>query len=192
MYQKILNEILMRDKPSQGMYKLIEMGEMKKIIPEVLKMRGFMQYNLYHDKDVLDHTMVVLDSVNPKLNLRMAALLHDISKPDCFSFDENGQGHFYGHHIKSAEQSVIILKRLGYDDSFIEDVKTLIRYHYIKDVKIKDKGIEKFINDVGIDRLDDMFELNIADVKGKANPNDFRKVEEIRAMCKKYLNDNCE
>lgn len=190
MYQNILNEILMSKKPSQGIYKLIETGEMKKIIPEMMKMKGFEQRTPYHDKDVLDHTMVVLDSIKPTLKLRMAALLHDISKPDCFTVDEKCQGHFYGHHIKSAEQSVVILKRLGYDDDFIEEVKTLIRYHYIKDMKIKEKGVQKFINDVGIERLDDMFELNIADIKGKANPNNFDSVEEIKKMCKKYLESN--
>ena len=187
MYQNILNEILTSDKPSAGIYKLIETGEMAKIIPEMRNMKGFDQKTPYHDKDVLDHTMVVLDSIRPKLSLRMAALLHDVSKPDCFTTDDKGRGHFYGHHIKSSEQCVIILKRLGYDDDFIEDVKTLIRYHYIKAINIKENGIEKFINDVGINRLDDMFELNIADIKGKANPENFDAVENIRKMCKEFI-----
>lgn len=187
MYQNKLNEILTSNKPSKGIYKLIETGEMENIIPEMMNMKGFNQQTPYHDKDVLDHTMVVLDSIKPKLKLRMAALLHDISKPECFTIDEKGRGHFYGHHIKSAEQSVIILNRLGYDDDFIEDVKILIRYHYVKAINIKENGIEKFINDVGINRLDDMFELNIADIKGKANPEDFNDVEKIRKMCKAFI-----
>jgi tRNA nucleotidyltransferase (CCA-adding enzyme) len=187
MYQNILNEILMSEKPSLSIYKLIKTGEMKNIIPEMLKMEGFEQQTRYHDKDVLDHTMVVLDSIKPTLTLRMAALLHDISKPDCFTIDENGRGHFYGHHIKSAEQSEIILRRLGYDNDFIEDVKTLIRYHYIKDMDIKGKRIEQFIDEVGIGRLDDMFELNVADIKGKANPNDFGSVERIKEMCSEFI-----
>jgi len=187
MYQKKLNVILTSERPSQGIYKLIESGEMNNIIPEIMNMRGFNQQTPYHDKDVLEHTMVVLDSIKPKLTLRMAALLHDISKPDCFTIDENGRGHFYGHHIKSAEQSVIILKRLGYDDNFIEDVKTLIRYHYIKDMNIEGERISKFINDVGVDRLDDMFELNIADIKGKANPENFDAVENIKRECEEYI-----
>nr|WP_312577305.1 HD domain-containing protein [Sedimentibacter sp.] len=192
MYKKILNKILMSEKPSEGIYKLIETGEMKNIIPEIMKMIGFNQQTPYHDKDVFEHTMVVLDSIKPTLKLRMAALLHDISKPDCFTVDENGRGHFYGHHIKSAEQSVFILKRLGYDDDFIEDVKILIRYHYIKDMKIDENRVGKFINEVGKDRLDDMFELNMADIKGKANPNNFDSVEKIKNMCQQYIKANQE
>lgn len=187
MYKDILNKILMSDKPSEGIYKLVGSGEMENIIPELLRTKGFDQHTPYHNKDVFDHTMIVLDSIKPKLNLRMAALLHDISKPDCFTIDEKGRGHFYGHHIKSAEKSVIILKRLGYDDEFIEDVKILIRYHYLKDISIKEKGIKKFIEDVGANRLDDMFELNIADIKGKANPNNFDAVYDIMKKCKEYL-----
>lgn len=188
MYKNKLNEILTSEKPSQGIYKLIETGEMANIIPEIMNMKGFNQQTPYHDKDVLEHTMVVLNSIKPKLNLRMAALLHDISKPDCFTIDEKGRGHFYGHHIKSAEQSAIILKRLGYDDDFIGNVKTLIRYHYIKDMNIEGERIKKFINDVGVDSLEDMFELNIADIKGKANPNNFESVQKIRNKCIEFLN----
>lgn len=187
MYKDMLNKILMSEKPSDGIYKLIETGEMGNIIPELLRTKGFNQQTPYHNKDVLDHTMVVLDSIKPKLNIRMAALLHDISKPDCFTIDERGRGHFYGHHIKSAEESAIILNRLGYDEDFIKDVKTLIRYHYLKDISIKEKGIKKFIDDVGVNRLDDMFELNIADIKGKANPNNFDAVYDIMRKCKEHL-----
>lgn len=186
-YKEKLNKILLSDEPSKGIYRLIETEEIKNIIPEIINMKGFKQHTPYHDKDVLDHTMVVLDSIKPKLNLRMAALLHDISKPECLTIDKKGRGHFHGHHIKSAKRSVEILKRLGYDDEFIEDVKILIRYHYIKDININQKGIEEFINNVGIKRLDDMFELAIADIRGKANPNKIDTISEIKEKCKTII-----
>ena len=153
MYKNILNEILLSDKPSEGIYKLIETKEINNIIPEILKLKGFDQQTPYHDKDVLEHTMAVLDEIKPKLNLRMAALLHDINKPDCFTVDDKGRGHFYGHHIKSAETSEKILQRLGYENDFILDVKTLIRYHYIKELAnvIKENGIKKFVKAVGVE-----------------------------------------
>ncbi|MDD4779377.1 MAG: HD domain-containing protein [Tissierellia bacterium] len=187
MKKYILNKILLSDKPSEGIYKLIETGEILNIIPEIMEIKGFNQHTPYHDKDVLDHTMAVLDSIKPKLNLRMAALLHDISKPECFTIDENGRGHFYGHHIKSAQRSVEILNRLGYNGEFIEDVRILIRYHYIKNISKKENGIRNFIEDVGIHRLDDMFELNIADIKGKSNSHNFDAVLDIKKKCEEFL-----
>ena len=190
MKKNILNVILLSDNPSQGIYKIIETGEIDYIIPEILRLKGFKQHTPYHDKDVLDHTMAVLDSIKPKLELRMAALLHDISKPDCFTIDEKGVGHFHGHHIKSSEKSVEILNRLGYDDEFIEDVKILIRYHYIKDVIKKENSIKDFVELVGVHRLDDMFELNIADIKGKSYSQNFDIVFDIMKKCQEYINEN--
>jgi tRNA nucleotidyltransferase (CCA-adding enzyme) len=190
MKKYILNKILLSDKPSEGIYKLIESGEIIDIIPEIIKIKGFKQHTPYHDKDVLEHTMAVLDAIKPKLNLRMAALLHDISKPECFTVDENGRGHFYGHHIKSAEKSVEILNRLGYDEEFIEDVRILIRYHYIKNIIKKEDGIRDFIEAVGIHRLNDMFELCMADIKGKLNSDNFEEVLCIMKKCEEYLRDN--
>ncbi len=131
MYKNILNDILLSNKPSIGIYKLIEINEINNIIPEILKLKDFNQQTPYHDKDVLEHTMAVLNEIKPKLNLRMAALLHDISKPDCFTVDEKGRGHFYGHHIKSAEVSEIILKRLGYEDDFLNPAKRPDGFKYV-------------------------------------------------------------
>lgn len=187
MNKNILNDILLSEKPSNGIYKLIETGEIKNIIPELLELKGFDQQTPYHDKDVLDHTMAVLDAIKPELHLRMAALLHDISKPSCFTVSQ-GRGHFYGHHIKSAEESEKILRRLGYDEEFIIEVKILIRYHYIKEIvsNVKEKGIKKFIDSVGEERLDDMIELIKADMMGKPNA-DMGVVQKLKDLSDEYL-----
>lgn len=189
MYKNILNNILMDEIPSKGIYKLIETGEINNIIPELIKLKGFEQQTPYHDKDVLDHTMAVLDNIKPSLKLRMAALLHDISKPDCFTVDAKGRGHFYGHHIKSAETSEKILKRLEYDNDFIKDVRILIRYHYIKEIlsSIKEKGVKKFIDSVGEELLDDMLELVRADMMGKPNSDNLQVVDKLKRMCDEYM-----
>ena len=188
MYKKFLNEILLSEIPSVGIHKLMGDGEMNNIIPELSRLKGFDQQTPYHDKDVLEHTLAVVDEIKPKLNLRLAALLHDISKPDCFTVDERGRGHFHGHHISSAITSEKILRRLGYEEELIVDVTILIRYHYIKELVnvIKEKGIKKFVEAVGAERLDDMFELIRADMAGKASTN-YGVIEKLKDMCEKYL-----
>ena len=58
----------------------------------------------------------------------MALLLHDIGKP--FSYQNDGNiRHFYGHPKVSAKMSEIILKRLGYEESFISDIIYLVENH---------------------------------------------------------------
>lgn len=189
MYKNILNEILLNEKPSNGIYRLIETKEINNIIPELMELKGFDQQTPYHDKDVLEHTMAVVDSIKPVLHLRMAALLHDISKPACFTVDDNGRGHFYGHHTKSAEESEKILRNLGYDEEFINEVKILIQYHYIKEIvsNVKEKGIKKFIDSVGEERLDDMLELIQADMMGKPNTDNIEIVQKLRDLSNEYL-----
>ncbi len=191
MYKKILNKILLSQKPSDGIYMLFETGEINEIIPEMIGLKGFDQQTPYHDKDVLDHTMAVLDAIKPELHLRMAALLHDIGKPACFTVDAKGRGHFYGHHIKSAEESEKILLRLGYDDEFINEVRTLIRYHYIKEIvsDVKEKGIKKFIDSIGEERLDDMLELIRADMAGKPGAGNTEVVQKLRDLSNEYLHN---
>lgn len=189
MYRNILNSILLSKKPSVELYNMIESGEINEFLPELMELKGFDQQTPYHDKDVLDHTMAVLDSIKPKLHLRMAALLHDIMKPACFTVDAKGRGHFYGHHVKSAEESEIILKRLGYDDEFIQEVKILIQYHYIKEImsSVKEKGINRFIDSIGVERLDDMLELIRADMAGKPDTGNDEVVQRLRDLSNEYL-----
>ncbi|QSX07065.1 CCA tRNA nucleotidyltransferase [Sedimentibacter sp. zth1] len=188
--QDELNKILLSKKPSLGIKKLVETHLIDFILPEIIGTVGFEQKNQYHNKDVFEHIMTVLDNIEPKLNLRLAALLHDISKPECFTVDDTGRGHFYGHHIMSAEASKIIMKRLRYSNERIEDVSTLVRYHYLKEIDMKDKGVKRFINNVGISRLDDMFKLNIADIKGKKDTTNIEKVEVLRCKCNKIISRN--
>ena len=81
-------------------------------MPELEICIGFDQHNPYHEKDVFNHTLDVIDNMENDLILRLAALFHDIGKPETFSLDKNGIGHFYGHNVKSAEITEKIMKRL--------------------------------------------------------------------------------
>ncbi len=181
------DQILLSKRPGKGIRALIKTNIMKYIIPEIYDSIGFEQNNKYHDKDVYEHTISVLENIESKLDLRLAALLHDISKPETFTLDKDSEGHFKGHHIKSAEKSVEILKRLRYDNKTIENVRVLIRYHYLKDISIKEKGVKRFIKNVGKERLDDIFKLNIADIKGKSDIAGMDKVNNLKEKTRLIL-----
>lgn len=56
-------------------------------------------------------------------------------------------------------------------------------------MKITNKSIKKFINRVGVDNLDDLFELQIADIKGSAPPHDFTLVVNLKAEVERILNE---
>lgn len=99
------------------------------VIPELLKMKGFEQHNPHHVHDVLKHTCVALEGANKDLIVRLTVLFHDIGKPDSFTMDEKGNGHFYGHALKSVDITKCILDRLKVDNNTKNQVLTLIKYH---------------------------------------------------------------
>lgn len=98
-------------------------------IPELMPMRGFDQKNPHHNLDLLSHTCLVVDSIEKKPVLRLAALLHDIGKIETFITDDKGIGHFYGHESAGAELAEKMLKRLKLDRQTIENAVSLIKHH---------------------------------------------------------------
>ena len=176
-----LCKILMSDSPSYGIRLLQETGLLQYIIPELCECVGFEQHNHNHDKDVFEHIMCVLDNTPPILNVRLSALLHDIAKPMCFTLDENNIGHFYYHHIEGEKLTEEILTRLKFDNKTINDVKILVREHmfnFNENSKIKTSIIKKFINRVGIDNLENLYCLRVADIKGSKN-KDQSKIDNV-------------
>ena len=101
------------------------------VIPELTPCVGFDQHNPHHIYDIFEHTARVVEGVPKDLTLRWAALLHDVGKPDSFTQEENGRGHFYGHPKISAEMADVILRRLKAPTALREDVVFLCDRHMV-------------------------------------------------------------
>ena len=82
------------------------------VIPALRKCVGFDQRNKHHIYDVYTHIAHVCEAVEGDIVLRWAALLHDAGKPDTFTLDEKGTGHFYGHAKVSAQIADETLRNL--------------------------------------------------------------------------------
>lgn len=187
--QKEINPVLLIEKPS--LY-IREYKEIFFIIFDGLeKTYKFNQYNDYHHLDVFEHTLLVLDSTKNILPLRLAALFHDIGKPLCFTIDNKGIGHFYGHPEKSAEIANENLLKLCYNHDLIKIVYKVIYYHdyyLINDEKILLKFLYKF----GTNHLDIYFGLKRADVLGQ-NPKYIDRIvllDDIANSIKKIIDEN--
>lgn len=114
------------------------------IIPELKSCIDFDQHSPYHAYTVCDHIFKSVGKLcdaacyMPEFavtahahwfELCMTMLLHDIGKPQCFTQDENGIGHFYGHAKVSADMADSILRRLKFSNAERERIVTLIGYH---------------------------------------------------------------
>lgn len=144
------------------------------VIPELLAMKEFKQYNPHHIHDVLTHTCVALQGAANDLIVRIATLFHDIGKPSCFVMDEKGIGHFYGHAQKSEEITRKILNRLKVDNDTKHQVLTLIRYHDL-DLQATTKYVKRLCYKLGdIELVKKLILLQRADNCGQAPIHDER------------------
>ncbi|MBQ4546039.1 MAG: CCA tRNA nucleotidyltransferase [Oscillospiraceae bacterium] len=136
------------------------------LIPELEPLFGFQQRHFRHHLDAFGHTAAVLESIPPEPVLRFAALLHDIAKPRCFSIDENGTGHFYGHAQKGAEMAEKILSRLKSDNETKKSVCELIRRHQDK-FDPEPKAVKRMLRKTGAEGFEHLLLLMEADEHGK-------------------------
>lgn len=185
-----LNRILRSRQPASGIRLLFTTGLLVHILPEVIPMVGFNQRNSRHDKDVFEHTLAVLEAVPSNLNVRLAALLHDIGKPMTFTVDENGVGHFYMHHLEGKSIAETILRRLKYDNQTIHDVTILVSEHMSRFPKIRNASLKRLINRVGDHNLEDLLNLQRADILGSAPPFDFSQLDAMQAGIHQIRYDN--
>ncbi|MBP7058594.1 HD domain-containing protein, partial [Candidatus Gracilibacteria bacterium] len=129
----------------------------------------------------------VLDNTPATLHVRLAALLHDVAKPVTFSLDEKGEGHFFNHNIVGEQMARAILNRLKFSNDTVVAVTRLIKEHTSRYARISTSGLKRLIKRVGVENINDLFELQLADVRGSANPSGAGAVDRMREEANSIL-----
>lgn len=166
-----LETVLLKDLPSCILLAMARENLLRSLLPELVNCIGFDQHSPRHHLDVFEHTLAVVDGTPPDLLVRWAALLHDIGKPFCFSQDEDGVGHFYGHDRKSADMAVDILGRLGYPEEFVRRVCSLVYYHMTRIFFHTERPVRKVTQKLGEDDAERLMILFNADLRAHAPEN---------------------
>ncbi len=165
--ERICNEffkILLSKTPSYGIKLLKSIGVLKIILPEIIPAIGFKQNNPHHEMDVYNHILCVLDNTPPTIQIRLAALFHDIGKPHTLTIDEDGIGHFYGHDKMGADISTAVLERFKVSNDLIEKVHKLVKEHMNHHSHFKEKGLKRLIRRLGEKEVFNLIELQKADI----------------------------
>lgn len=177
------NKILIAPKPSIGLNLLDQTNLLKQFLPELIALKGVEQRDEFHHKDVFYHTLEVLDNISPetdKIELRLAALFHDIGKPRTKKFIPETGWTFYGHEVVGERMTRLILRRMRYSKQQIQYVQKLVRLHLrpmaVVDEEVTDSAVRRLIVLAG-DDIDDLLTLCRADITSK-NPE---RVREYRA-----------
>lgn len=159
------------------------------IIPELEPCIGFEQNNPYHMYDVYDHIAHAVASYKGNdISIKMALLLHDVGKPECYTEDHNG-GHFHGHGVVSMRLTKDVMTRLKFDNKNRDEVVDLVLYHD-SDIHPGARTVKRWMNKIGPELLDKLLYVKTADVEAhseinKANRRD--KVLFVRLVMKEVL-----
>ena len=145
------------------------------VIPELEATIGFDQRNPHHIHDIYGHTAQVVAAVGPDSVLRWAALLHDVGKPQTFSLDPEGCGHFYGHAKESATLADKILHRLKAPTALRERVVLLISQH-MNPLTPDRKLLRRRLSAMGREAVYQLLALQEADA------NELRNFAEVRQI----------
>jgi len=178
-----LNKILLTPKPSKGLSLLADL----ELLPYVFQSDLFskligLEQGAYHDSDAWVHTLRVVDNVPNNLNLRLAALFHDIGKSNTQSKDGDDI-HFYRHEEEGGKLARNIMRELKYSTEQIRVVCKIIESH-MRPKNTRgwgDKAVRKLIKDIG-DDLDLLLDLvhadNISHAIDKIDPEDIPLLRE--------------
>lgn len=164
-------KILLSRRPSVGLGLLEQTGILRIFVPELLEGRGCVQRDSrgFHEFDVLDHNFRACNGAPcDKLNVRLAALFHDIAKPRTKTVSQDcDEIHFYNHDCAGERLSQEILRRLKFPNDTVQKVSHLVREHmFFYESAWSDAAVRRFVRRVGAENIGDLFDLRLADICG--------------------------
>ena len=162
-----------------------ELGMTKVIMPEFDKAMETPQNNPHHMYNVGEHLLHTLLEVRPDRSLRIAALLHDIAKPDTETKDSEGISHFHGHAEAGEERAAVILRRLKFDNDTINKVKKYVKYHDYK-IEATPRAVRRALNKIGKEYFYEVLELKKADMLAQSTYQREEKEENLRQVTALY------
>jgi len=187
--------ILNSSQPMNAMVLAQRLGILEFVSPNISKALGIEQ-NQAHSYDVFEHLMRTVQHAADKnfnLEVRLAALFHDISKPEARrQSDEKGDWSFHGHEVAGSRETKRILEDLRFPREIIDKVVKLVRWHmfFSDPEQISLSAVRRMITNVGEENIWDLLNLRMCDRIGTGRPKEqpfrFRK---YKAMVEQALRD---
>jgi putative nucleotidyltransferase with HDIG domain len=179
-----LTRVILSDNPAEGIDMMHKTGLLVHIIPELETGVGVAQ-NRHHIHTIYKHLILALKYCpSKKIEVRLAALFHDIAKPQT----KRGEGlyaTFYNHDHVGAKIVRQILTRLRFSNEVIENVSMLVDNHmfYYNPDEVGEASVRRLIKKVGLENMKDLMDLRISDRLGsgtpKAKPYKLRHLEYV-------------
>lgn len=154
-----LDKLLVVERPGPGLWMLVHTGLAGQFLPEIPAL-ALEQDPVHHHKDVLAHTIAVVEKTQPERILRLAALMHDVGKPKTRAFGSDGVT-FHHHEVVGARMTRDRMRALAYAKEDIEAVSRLVELHlrfHTYAMGWTDSAIRRYVRDAGpqLERLNEL------------------------------------
>lgn len=124
-----LDKLLLTDKPSIGLSFLARTRLLHYMLPDLAIQVGYDQDSPYHHLTLWEHTLQTVDRSPHGINLRWAALMHDVGKPYVRTKNDKGYSNYIHHELVGAELTKAIGQYLAWPKERIAKVATIVREH---------------------------------------------------------------
>ncbi len=187
-----LDKLMVTAAPGPGLWFLVKTGLASDFLPELPGL-ALEQDPIHRHKDVLAHTIAVIENTSPERVLRLAALFHDVGKPKTRSF-ANGKVSFHHHEMVGARMTRERMQALHYSTEDVAVVSELVELHlrfHTYAMGWTDRAVRRYVRDAGplLDRLNELTRCdcttrNEARARALAKRMDEleRRIEELRAQ----------
>lgn len=190
-----LTRTLLSSQPMAALTLAQQLGLLQFIAPDLVRGIGVEQ-NQAHSHDVFGHLMRSMQHAADKgwnFDIRLAALFHDVSKPETRRWsDEKKDWTFHGHDVVGSRVTKKALEELRFSRETIEKVSKLVRWHmFFSDPDVITlSAVRRVITNVGEENIVDLLHLRICDRIGTGRPKEqpFR-LRKYMAMVEQALRD---
>jgi len=184
-----LAKLMVGRAPRRGLELLLRTGLADRVLPEVAALRDCRD-PMHRHKDVEAHTLAVVENAaelegdEPDLVLRLAALLHDIGKPDTRQIHPDGTVTFHHHDVVGARLARARMRALRFDKDTIRAVSDLVylhlRFHTYKQ-GWTDAAVRRYVRDAGAlyDRLNALTRADVTTGNARRAARIQRRVDEL-------------
>ena len=154
-----LDKMVMVDVPSEALWFVVRTGLATDFLPELPGL-ALEQDPIHRHKDVLAHTLAVMDKTSKDRILRLAALFHDVGKPKTRAITDGGVT-FHHHEMVGARMTRARMTALRYSAEDIDTVVRLVELHlrfHTYRLGWTDKAVRRYVRDAGplLDRLNEL------------------------------------
>ena len=145
-----LSKLVTGQAPARALKMAEASGLTQHFLPELSSLK-LEQDPVHRHKDVFQHTLAVVERTDPELDLRLAALLHDIGKPRTRKIDAQGVS-FHHHEVVGAQMAAERLRALRFKNEIVDSVSEVIRLHHrfhTYRLGWSDSAVRRYVRDSG-------------------------------------------